>query len=163
MRREPDRDRTERLFTLRLVHGAGARTHARARVSPLRTVRLHPCVKFLPGILPSSVRSRRSIASFAPPPSLSLSLSLSLSPPFWPVLSGSAERRDGRRQQIAPRRRLADTRIPLPVKLLRRARRVLISSRAFSASKLRWEEARSFDGANTTADESHYRRIGIAA
>jgi len=82
MRREPDRDRTERLFTLRLVHGAGARTHvrarARARVSPLRTVRLHPCVKFLPGILPSSVRSRRSIASFAPP--LPLSLSLSRSP-----------------------------------------------------------------------------------
>jgi len=48
--------------------------------------RLHPCVKFLPGILPSSVRSRRSIASFPPSDTLFLPRS-----PSWPVRLGRTE------------------------------------------------------------------------
>jgi len=94
MRRGPDRDRTERGYLLYV--SCTAQVNARARMCACARARalfffvlcsrLHPCVKFLPGILPSSVRSRRSIASFPPSDTLFLPRS-----PSWPVRLGRTE------------------------------------------------------------------------
>lgn len=66
----PDRNKTERTYLLYVAH-TGERTCARVRCTcmslfrPLR-VRLHPCVKFLRGILPSSSRPSPPTTSFLP-------------------------------------------------------------------------------------------------